>query len=87
MLPPSSSATQVTEMRISNRGDMGGAQFVPFATSKPWTLGQSSGLATVYMQFRDAAGNVSAIVPNSIFVGQGPGLGETPVYVPFLSKP
>ncbi len=75
MVPPSSSATQVTEMRFSNFGDMRNAVFVPFDDTMPWTLGQSAGLATVYGQFRDAAGNVSRIVPNGITVGDGGGGG------------
>ena len=85
MVPPGSSATRVTDMRISNRGDMLGAVFEPFVTTKPWVLGQSAGLATVYAQFRDAAGNVSAIVPNSILVEQVTG-SQKHLYLPFVSK-
>ncbi len=88
MEPPSESATSVTEMRISNNGDMSGAPFVPFAATAPWTLGQSEGLATVYMQFRDEAGNLSLIIPNSIFVGEegtGPGF-DVKMVLPFLRR-
>jgi Mg-chelatase subunit ChlD len=87
MQPPSDSATSVTDMRISNRGDMSGASFVPYADSAPWTLAQSSGLATVYMQFRDEAGNISRIIPNSIFVDVPPGPDfPNEMLLPFLRR-
>ena len=86
MTPPSDSATSVTEMRISNNGDMSGSSFIPYATTAPWTVGETDGLATVYMQFRDAAGNVSRIVPNSIWVGlEGPGF-NVKMSLPFLRR-
>jgi hypothetical protein len=88
MEPPSSSATAVTEMRISNSGNMAGAAFEPCTTSKSWTLGQMTGLAIVYMQFRDAAGNVSEIKPNGIFVGQEPPPpAQLELALPFVSTP
>lgn len=87
MEPPAESATSVTEMRISNNGSMAGATFVPFATTAPWTLAQTEGLATVYMQFRDEAGNLSRIVPNSIMVEEdsGPSFDER-LNMPYLSR-
>jgi hypothetical protein len=86
MLPPASSATVVTQMRISNRGDMSGAVTEDFANTFPWTLGQSTGLATVYMQFIDEVGNVSRIIPNSIFVEVDDGNPE-PTFDERLSLP
>ena len=50
------------------------------------TLAQTSGLAMVYMQFRDAAGNESPIIPNSILVGTAPPL-ENPLYAPLIANP
>jgi hypothetical protein len=88
MLPPPTSATRVTQMRISNRGDMVGAATMPYATSKAWTLGPSTGLATVYMQFLDEAGNVSRIIPNSIIIKEGgPNpTGDENLLLPFLRR-
>jgi hypothetical protein len=71
MLPPANSATGVTEMRISHNGDMSDGVWEPFAETKPWTLAQTSGLASVYVQYRDAAGNESRIIPASILVDAG----------------
>jgi hypothetical protein len=86
MVPPGSSATTVTEMRFSNFGDLHDAVFEPFTATKPWTLGQASGLATVYGQFRDAAGNVSRIIPNAILIGTGGGGGDLKMTLPFIVK-
>ncbi|HXF62382.1 MAG TPA: hypothetical protein VNK95_12240, partial [Caldilineaceae bacterium] len=86
MLPPASSATGVTQMRISNQGDMSGAQWEPFANSKDWTLDRTSGLASVYVQYRDAAGNESRIIPDSIWVNEGPGLPDYNMRIPVVIK-
>ena len=86
MVPPASSATEVTHMRVSNSADMNGATFEPFAPTKPWTLGQSQGRATVYMQFRDAAGNLSEIVPNSIIVDDDGTAFDEHLNLPFLRR-
>lgn len=86
MVPPASSATHVTEMRISNFGDLHDAAFEPFTTTKAWTLNRNRGLATVYAQFRDETGNVSEIVANGIIVGQdGTGL-ERQILLPYVTK-
>jgi hypothetical protein len=85
MRPPSESATEVTEMRISNNGDMSGATWEPFAQTKPWTLVHATGLASVYVQYRDAAGNESRIIPASIWVEDGPGLNR--LMLPLIMKP
>ena len=85
MRPPSESATEVTEMRISNNGDMSGATWEPFAQTKPWTLVQATGLASVYVQYRDAAGNESRIIPASIWVEDGPSLNR--LMLPLIMKP
>ncbi|MFN8077085.1 MAG: VWA domain-containing protein [Kineosporiaceae bacterium] len=53
--------TASLQLRVSNRPDFSGASWQAFARSLPWTLPATPGTATVYVQFRDAAGNVSAM--------------------------
>lgn len=56
-----------TQMRIANEPTFAGAPFVPFAPNALWVLAPSpSGVATVYAQFRDAAGNVSLTYQDDI---------------------
>lgn len=59
MMPPSDTTSGVTQMMISNRSDMQGAEWQAYAISKAWTLSPSRGLAAVFVKYRDAAGNVS----------------------------
>jgi hypothetical protein len=54
-------------MKISNDPGLTGAAWEPLAATRPWTLGTSgSNLYRVYARFRDAAGNESFIVYDSI---------------------
>jgi len=55
----------VTDVRLRNEG----AAWSPWEyvdATKPWTIPQVAGLRTVEVQYRDAAGNVSAIAADSI---------------------
>jgi Mg-chelatase subunit ChlD len=83
LLPPPDSASGVTEMMISNYADMHDGTWEPYATSKAWTLGQSSGLASVFVKYRDADGNESDVYSATIHVGHGP--GES-LYLPVIHK-
>ena len=59
--PPGTPLNEL-EMRLSNSPDFAGATWRPFqATVSNWSLGnvQPGEVATVYVQFRDEAGNVS----------------------------
>jgi von Willebrand factor type A domain/Carboxypeptidase regulatory-like domain len=57
------------EMRFSNVPTFAGSVFVPFAPKAPWTLApNAAGVATVYAQFRDEAGNVSRTYQDDIRV-------------------
>jgi hypothetical protein len=58
-------ATGVTQMRFSNDGQAW-SPFQPYAATAPWTLSKGDGTKTVYAQFRDSVGNVSAAVSDSI---------------------
>ena len=57
--------TSVTQMRFSNNGTSFSAAEA-FAPTKTWTLSSGAGTKTVYAQFRDAAGNWSTAVTDTI---------------------
>lgn len=60
LLDPAAEESGVTEMQISNRGDFEGAVWEPYQPTKPWALEPGpDGRATVYVRYRDAAGNIS----------------------------
>ena len=62
----------VTDLMVSNRGDFAGATWQPFADSLPWTLAPNGdGFATVFVKYRDAAGNESNAVTDEITVRSG----------------
>lgn len=85
---PLGTPVQELDMRISNTPDFAGAQWRPFqATVTGWDLGDVAPgeTATVYVQFRDEAGNVSE---------SGMGLADTiileetgPVFLPIVRRP
>jgi chitodextrinase len=57
--------TSVTQMRFSNNGTSFSAAEA-YAPTKAWTLSSGQGTKTVYAQFRDAAGNWSAAISDTI---------------------
>lgn len=68
------------EMRISNRADFAGSDWQPFQGEvSGWDLGSVApgAVATVHVQFRDEAGNVSEV---------GLGLTDTIVYAPEMQE-
>ncbi|MDI6793280.1 MAG: cohesin domain-containing protein [bacterium] len=61
------SATADIEMMISNDADFSETPgWEPFTASKSWTLISGDGEKTVYVKFRDAAGNETASVSDTI---------------------
>ncbi len=85
MTPPADSASGVADMMISNRSDMQGGVWEPYAATKPWLLAQTTGLASVFVKYRDAAGNESQVYAATIHVGQGsPGLHS--LYLPVIRR-
>jgi subtilisin-like proprotein convertase family protein len=58
-------ASGVTQMRFSNNGTSFSA-YQPYATTAAWTLTSGSGDKTVYAQFKDADGNESAVVSDTV---------------------
>jgi hypothetical protein len=62
-------------MRISNRADFAGARWRDFASAVTWDFTQGG---TVYAQFRDKAGNLSAVYSQSLPGAAPPGASLTP---------
>ncbi len=82
-LPPADSATSVTQMLISNDPAFSGAVWEAYATSKAWTLDQSSGMATVYVKYMDATGNTSDTYTATIWIGQDPAVSPS-LFLPLV---
>ena len=61
----------VFEMQFSTDGS-NWLSWEPFATERAWTLTDEDGLQTVYARFRDAAGNESTIVNDTIVLDRQP---------------
>src|SRR5262245_28655495 len=64
-LTATDAVTSVTQMRFSNNGTSFSAAEA-FAPTKAWTLTTGAGTKTVYVQFRDAAGNWSTAATDTI---------------------
>ena len=61
------SATGASQMYVTNTsGCASGGALESYATSKAWTLGQTNGTATVYVKYRDDAGNETACLSDAI---------------------
>lgn len=65
-LSASDAASGMADMMISENSDFSGASWEAYATSKSFTLSSSDGTKTVYVKFRDNAGNESATVSDAI---------------------
>jgi Bacterial Ig domain len=61
-----SPASGVTDMRFRNEGTTTWSSWVAYSTSHSWTLTLEAGTKTVYVQYRDRAGNVSAAASDTI---------------------
>ncbi|TLM64287.1 MAG: hypothetical protein FDZ69_11855 [Deltaproteobacteria bacterium] len=61
----------VAEVQLSSSSTTWPAAWTPFAAQLPFTLGGADGTKTVYARFRDAAGNVSAAISDTIVYRQG----------------
>lgn len=60
-----------TQMAISNASDFAGITFEQFSSTKSWNLTQGDGLKTVFARFRDASGNFSQVVSDTITLTTG----------------
>jgi len=57
----------MSQMRISNtQSGLSSATWEAYSTTKAWTLSSGQGTKTVYVQYRDGAGNGSAVVTDTI---------------------
>ena len=56
----------VVSMRFKNGGPEAWSAWRPYAASASWRLTSGAGKKTVYVQYKDAAGNVSASTSDSI---------------------
>ncbi|HSH05208.1 MAG TPA: choice-of-anchor X domain-containing protein, partial [Anaerolineae bacterium] len=68
---PLASVTGVTDMRISNTANLEMVGWQPYTNTLSWTVSETLGIATVYAQFRDGAGNESLVVSGNIYMGCG----------------
>lgn len=85
---PDAVMSGVTEMMISNRADFDGAVWEPYATTKRWTLEPSaSGQATVFILFKDDAGNVSDVAHDTVLVDETLTPTQTNMFLPSVAKP
>ncbi|MGH8891843.1 MAG: Ig-like domain-containing protein [Actinomycetes bacterium] len=80
----------LTQMRFSN-DSVTWSPFEPYAATKAWTLSGGNGTKTVYAQFADLAGNVSASASDSIVLDTSlpstPGGPSGPGAGPDTTKP
>ncbi|PJA15529.1 hypothetical protein CO112_03570 [Candidatus Dojkabacteria bacterium CG_4_9_14_3_um_filter_150_Dojkabacteria_WS6_41_13] len=58
--------SSVTHMKLSESATFTGASWEAYATSKAFTLTGVDGSETIYAKFKDAAGNVSEVVSDTI---------------------
>ena len=65
-LSATDTASAVTHMRFRNVGTSTWSSWRTYATSSNWTLTSGAGTKTVYVQYRDAAGNISPMAQDSI---------------------
>lgn len=65
-------AEGATEMLISNSPYFRSARWEPYQRSKSWFIFAGDGTKTVYMKFRDEAGNESSIVKDDIILDLTP---------------
>lgn len=76
--PTDAQTSGVTQMMLSNDGSFTNPSWQPYQTRKTWQLAPQRGVATVYVKYRDAAGNESRPFHASIRV-----LDQT-VYLPLM---
>jgi subtilisin family serine protease len=61
------SSTGASQMYVTNiAGCSAGGSWETYSTSKSWTLGQTNATATVYAKYRDAAGNETSCISDTI---------------------
>jgi large repetitive protein len=61
-----SPASGVVSVRFRNENTTTWSEWLPYSSSEPWQLSNGAGTKTVYAQFQDRAGNVSATASDKI---------------------
>ena len=69
----------VTHMRVANGASPAAAEWVSYAATLAWVLPPGDGEKTVSAQFRDAAGNVSAVASDTILLDAAPPSGTVAI--------
>ncbi|MGB9911096.1 MAG: LamG-like jellyroll fold domain-containing protein, partial [Microgenomates group bacterium] len=67
-LNASDATSGVSQMIISENSDFSGSSWESYTTSKVFSLSSSEGSKTVYVKFKDNAGNISAVFSDSIIL-------------------
>ncbi len=61
-----SPASGVVRMRFRNGGSTTWSEWFDYSTSKAWLLSEGAGTKTVYVKYKDRAGNISAVASDTI---------------------
>jgi len=61
-------SSSVSQMRISENSDFSGSDWEAYATTKTITLSTGNGTKTIYVEFKDSEGNVSASYSDTIIL-------------------
>jgi len=75
-LSASDNLSGVPRMMIANSSSFAGTSWEGYATTKSWTLTSGDGTKTVYVQFKDSAGNVSETYSDTIILDGTPPTGS-----------
>ncbi len=67
-LSATDTTSSVTQMLISNTSDFDGTTWETYATTKFWTLTSGDGTKTVYIKYKDSAGNISEAYSDTIIL-------------------
>ncbi len=81
------SATNATQMAVSEDPGFVGASWMPYSASSPFTLSSGVGAKTLYVKFRSASGGVTDVytIKTNLVAGYTPAV--TPVISPIVTAP
>jgi hypothetical protein len=65
----------ISAMQLSEQSDFAGASWEPYTALRPWQPASGDGAKTVYVRFRDSAGNISAPTSAPFILDTQPPLG------------
>ncbi len=76
----------VVDMRISNRADFADTDWEPYQVEKLWTfVPDENNNGTVFVQYRDAAGNVSDVAALTLLIGDAE-QEEQSIFLPLIQR-